>query len=102
MQSDRKSTDSLDTLTFVAANFVKARDIGRRTALKGIGVLATAVAASASGIATGADRSVVLAFCGQLLCVIPYEVARTRGYFAAEGLDVKLVYTRGAMRLCRP
>lgn len=95
MQSDRKSTDSLDTLTFVAANFVKARDIGRRTALKGIGVLATAVAANASGIATGADRSVVLAFCGQLLCVIPYEVARTRGYFAAEGLDVKLVYTRG-------
>src|SRR4029078_5825138 len=95
MQSDRKSTDSLDTLTFVAANFVKARDIGRRTALKVMGVLATAVAPSASGIATGADRSVVLAFCGQLLCVIPYEVARSRGYFSLGGLGGALVFPRG-------
>jgi NitT/TauT family transport system substrate-binding protein len=36
-----------------------------------------------------------LAFCGQLLCVIPYEVARARGHFAAQGLDVELIYTRG-------
>jgi NitT/TauT family transport system substrate-binding protein len=36
-----------------------------------------------------------LAFCGQLLCVVPYEVARARGHFTAEGLDVELVYTRG-------
>jgi NitT/TauT family transport system substrate-binding protein len=27
--------------------------------------------------------------------VIPYEVARARGHFAAQGLDVELVYTRG-------
>jgi NitT/TauT family transport system substrate-binding protein len=73
---------------------VAGEDIGRRTALKRIGALATALA-GASGIATAADRSVVLAFCGQLLCVIPYEVARARGYFAEEGLDVKLVYTHG-------
>ena len=37
----------------------------------------------------------LLAFCGQLLCVIPYEVTRARGHFADEGLDVRLVYTRG-------
>lgn len=36
-----------------------------------------------------------LAFCGQLLCVVPYEVTRARGHFAAQGLDVELVYTRG-------
>ena len=36
-----------------------------------------------------------LAFCGQLLCVVPYEVARARGHFAAQGLSVELVYTRG-------
>ena len=36
-----------------------------------------------------------LAFCGQLLCVVPYEVARVRGHFAAQGFDVELVYTRG-------
>ncbi len=36
----------------------------------------------------------LLAFCGQLLCVIPYEVTRARGHFKDEGLDVRLVYTR--------
>src|SRR4029079_2824555 len=36
-----------------------------------------------------------LAFRGQLLCVVPYEVTRARGHFAAQGLDVELVYTRG-------
>jgi NitT/TauT family transport system substrate-binding protein len=30
-----------------------------------------------------------------VLCILPYEVARQRGYFAAEGLDVNLVYMRG-------
>jgi len=89
-----QSSGSLGSLAFVAANLVAGEDIGRRTALKRIGALATAVA-GASGIASAADRSVVIAFCGQLLCVIPYEVARARGYFAEEGLDVKLVYTRG-------
>jgi NitT/TauT family transport system substrate-binding protein len=36
-----------------------------------------------------------LAFCGQLLCVVPYEVTRAQGHFADEGLEVELVYTRG-------
>ena len=36
-----------------------------------------------------------LAFCGQLLCVVPYEVARAQGHFASQGLSVELVYTRG-------
>ena len=70
---------------------------GRRTALKGL-------AAAAGGLALGAcaDRASVpgliqvrLAFCGQLLCVVPYEVARARGHFGAQGLDVELIYTRG-------
>jgi NitT/TauT family transport system substrate-binding protein len=38
---------------------------------------------------------VKLAFCSQLLCVIPYEVARYQGYFREAGLDVELVYVRG-------
>ena len=45
--------------------------------------------------AYGQGRQVLLAFCGQLLCVIPYEVTRARGHFKDEGLDVRLVYTRG-------
>ncbi len=40
-------------------------------------------------------RRVRLGFCGQLLCVVPYEVARHHGYFAEQGLDVELVYFRG-------
>ena len=68
----------------------------RRTAIKGLLTVA-------GGLALGACRSahraaadkVRLAFCGQLLCVVPYEVARARGHFATEQLDVELVYTRG-------
>jgi len=38
---------------------------------------------------------VELAFCSQVLCILPFEVARQQGFFAAEGLDVNLVYMRG-------
>ena len=68
----------------------------RRTTLKGLvgaaGVLAVSGCADerADGL-TG----VRLAFCGQLLCVVPYEVSRVRGHFAAQGLSVELIYTRG-------
>jgi NitT/TauT family transport system substrate-binding protein len=69
----------------------------RRTILKGI-------LAAAGGLALGACRTtqsaagvtkVRLAFCGQLLCVVPYEVARARGHFRSHDLDVELIYTRG-------
>src|SRR5438067_6426751 len=36
-----------------------------------------------------------LAFCSQVLCGIPLEVARTRGFWEAEGLDVSITYARG-------
>ena len=36
-----------------------------------------------------------LAFCSQILCGIPLEVARTRGFWEAEGLDVTITYARG-------
>jgi NitT/TauT family transport system substrate-binding protein len=40
-------------------------------------------------------RKVELAFCSQVLCGIPLEVARTRGFWEAEGLDVTITYARG-------
>src|SRR5688500_7943504 len=40
-------------------------------------------------------KKVKLAFCSQLLCVIPYEVARAGEHFQQQGLDVELIYTRG-------
>ena len=36
-----------------------------------------------------------LAFCSQVLCVLPFEVARQRGYFQEAGLDVNLIYMKG-------
>src|ERR671919_404463 len=69
--------------------------IGRRLALKQLAGLASGILFISKKNAYGQGRQVLLAFCGQLLCVIPYEVTRARGHFADEGLDVRLVYTRG-------
>lgn len=71
----------------------------RRTVIQGLlvaaGGLALASCGGPSPAQHGERTKVRLAFCGQLLCVIPYEVARARGHFAAHNLDVELVYTRG-------
>ena len=68
----------------------------RRTTLKGLAGAAGVIAVS--GCASEPQdglTGVRLAFCGQLLCVVPYEVSRVRGHFAEQGLAVELVYTRG-------
>ncbi|SEL84191.1 ABC transporter substrate-binding protein [Halomonas daqiaonensis] len=73
-----------------------SRGVDRRTLLKSM--------AGAAGLAALGDVSTVfgqdlkrirLAFCSQLLCVVPYEATRAAGFFAEEGFDVELVYTRG-------
>ena len=69
--------------------------VDRRTALKGLAGVAGGVAAMRSGLAYGQTQTLRLAFCGQLLCVVPYEVTQARGRFEEEGLDIELVYTRG-------
>jgi NitT/TauT family transport system substrate-binding protein len=56
---------------------------------------APAATSAPSAAAGGPLEHVELAFCSQVLCVLPYEVARQRGYWAAEGLDVNLTYMRG-------
>ena len=72
----------------------------RRQLLRGMVLTAGAAGLAACGIRPGSDgdeslEAVSLAFCGQLLCVVPYEVTRAAGYFADEGLDVELIYSRG-------
>jgi NitT/TauT family transport system substrate-binding protein len=70
--------------------------LDRRTAVKSVVAGVSALWISACERDPAAGRTLVrLAFCGQLLCVIPYEVARARGHFTEEGFDVELVYTRG-------
>jgi NitT/TauT family transport system substrate-binding protein len=72
------------------------RPISRRSALKGIVGTLAGLALGGGKIAFGQGGTRVrIAFCSQLLCVVPYEFTRARGLFAAEGLDVELVYTRG-------
>ena len=69
----------------------------RRTALKTL-LGAGAVIAVSSGCGPrprDGATPLSLAFCGQLLCVVPYEVTRVRGHFADQGFDVELIYTRG-------
>ncbi len=64
----------------------------RRTVLKGAAALAGILGASP---ARAAGKSIKLAFCSQLLCIIPYVVANAGGHFKKEGLEVELVYMRG-------
>jgi NitT/TauT family transport system substrate-binding protein len=68
-------------------------DVSRRGILKGVAASAGAVATLGGALAQG--KRIKLAFCSQLLCIVPYEVARAGGHFAQQGLDVELVYTRG-------
>ena len=68
------------------------KDFHRRTVLKGAAALAGTLAAPR---ARAAGKRLRLAFCSQLLCIIPYEVGRAHGYYTKEGLDIELVYARG-------
>ena len=67
----------------------------RRAILKSLVGAAGIIAVSGCGEPRDNMTGVRLAFCGQLLCVVPYEVSRVRGHFAEQNLAVELVYTRG-------
>src|ERR1700704_2417533 len=72
---------------------VPPTDVSRRSILKGAAVITALVPAAGRSEAQG--RSIKLAYCSQLLCGVPYEVARAGGHFKNHGLNVELVYTRG-------
>jgi NitT/TauT family transport system substrate-binding protein len=74
---------------------VPGTDLSRRSLLKGASVAASVIPAVGPGSAQAQGRQIKLAYCSQLLCGVPYEVARADGYFKNQGLDVQLVYTRG-------
>lgn len=83
-------------LTGVASYEAPELKWDRRTTLKALAGMAGVVAVTAGGPRVSAAATKVrLAFCGQLLCVVPYEVTRARGHFGDQDLDVELVYTRG-------
>jgi NitT/TauT family transport system substrate-binding protein len=74
-------------------------DVSRRAVFKGAALIASIIPA-ARPIPSEAQgnvqaKRIKLAYCSQLLCGVPYEVARSAGHFKNHGLDVELVYTRG-------
>src|SRR6266480_6039417 len=74
---------------------VPETDVSRRSVFKGAALVASVVPAARSTSAEAQGQQIKLAYCSQLLCGVPYEVARSAGHFAKHGLNVQLVYTRG-------
>jgi NitT/TauT family transport system substrate-binding protein len=72
-----------------------AMALGRRGLLRGVAGIGGLALTAGVGPAQAQLTPLKLAFCGQLLCVVPYEVTQAAGLFAEEGLEVELVYTRG-------
>jgi NitT/TauT family transport system substrate-binding protein len=70
-------------------------DVSRRSLLKGAALIASVIPAARPTRSAAEGRQIKLAYCSQLLCGVPYEVARSGGIFKSHGLDVQLVYTRG-------
>jgi len=70
-------------------------DLSRRSLLKGAALIASVIPAARFTRSEAQGKQIKLAYCSQLLCGVPYEVARSAGNFKNHGLDVQLVYTRG-------
>jgi len=70
-------------------------DVSRRALFKGAALVASVIPAARPTPSEAQGKEIKLAYCSQLLCGVPYEVARSAGYFKNHGLDVQLVYTRG-------
>src|SRR5262249_15348721 len=68
-------------------------DVSRRSLLKGAAVIATGLPGAKAAGAQG--RTIKVAYFSQLLCGVPYEVARSAGHFRKHGLNIELGYTRG-------
>jgi NitT/TauT family transport system substrate-binding protein len=70
-------------------------DVSRRSLFKGAALIASVIPAARPTRSEAQGKQIKLAYCSQLLCGVPYEVARSAGNFKEHGLDVELVYTRG-------
>ena len=74
---------------------VPGTEVSRRALFKGAALVASVIPAARPTQSQAQVKQIKLAYCSQLLCGVPYEVARSAGYFKNQGLDVQLVYTRG-------
>jgi NitT/TauT family transport system substrate-binding protein len=74
---------------------VPGTNVSRRSLFKGAALIASVIPAAQPTRSEAQSKQIRLAYCSQLLCGVPYEVARSAGLFKNHGLDVQLVYTRG-------
>jgi len=58
-------------------------------------VVASVISALRPPLSEAQSKRIKLAYCSQLLCGVPYEVARSAGIFKGHGLAVEIIYTRG-------
>jgi len=80
---------------------VPSFDLSRRSVLKGSVVVASVISALRPALSEAQRKRIKLAYCSQLLCGVPYEVARSAGMFKGHGLDVEIIYTRGGQSAMR-
>src|SRR6266567_2188659 len=60
-------------------------DVSRRSLFKGAALIASLIPAARSTRSAAQGRQIKLAYCSQLLCGVPYEVARSGGIFKNHG-----------------
>src|SRR3954451_15551014 len=70
-------------------------DVSRRSMFKGAALVASVIPAAGVSRAEAQSKQIKLAYCSQLLCGVPYEVASAAGHFKNHGLDVQIVHNRG-------
>src|SRR5258708_15799749 len=71
-------------------------DVSRRALFKGAALVASVIPAARPTPSEAQGKETKLAYCSQLLCAVPYEVARSAGYFNNHGLDLSPASTRAA------
>ena len=64
-------------------------DVSRRSLFKGAALIASVIPAARPTRSEAQGKQIKLAYCSQLLCGVPYEVARAAGNFKNHGLDVR-------------
>src|SRR3989442_10431559 len=74
---------------------VPRSDLSRRAVLRGSALIESLLSFLGPTACYAQRRRIKLAYCSQLLCGVPYEVARSGGFFKKHGLEVELIYTRG-------
>src|ERR1700716_103999 len=70
-------------------------DVSRRSLFKGAALVASVIPAARATRSEAQGTQIKLAYCSQLLCGVPYEVARAAWTFKNRGLDEKTVHPRG-------